>query len=178
MAATWSWRSSATRTDPPARLAVGRVSGVKGLRGGLRLELLTDWPERIAPGARLFVEGEPEPRTVAAVELGGKHPVLTFTGVDTREAAEPFIGRYLEIEPAPLPEGSYYWHQLEGLQVVDTAGSEVGTLVEIFRAGEAEVYRIEGRGGEQLIPAIRDVVREIDLAAGRIVIDYDAEDVR
>lgn len=124
------------------------------------------------------MEGEPEPRTVAAVELGGKHPVLMFAGVDTREAAEPLIGRYLEIEPAPLPEGSYYWHQLEGLQVVDTTGSEVGTLVEIFRAGEAEVYRIEGPAGEQLVPAIRDVVREIDLAAGRIVIDYQAEDVR
>jgi 16S rRNA processing protein RimM len=172
-----SWRSSATRTEPPARLAAARISGVKGLRGGLRLELLTDWPERIAAGARLYVEGEAEPRTVAAVELGGRHPVLLFEGVTTRELAEPLIGRYLEVQAAPLPEGSYYWHQLEGLRVLDVAGTELGTLAEVFRAGEAEVYRVEGAAGELLIPAIRDVVREIDLEAGRMVVDYRPEEV-
>ena len=154
-----------------------RISGVKGLRGGLRLELLTDWPERIATGASLFVEGEAEARTVAEMELGGRHPVLHFEGVTTRELAEPLVGRYLEVEAAALPEGSYYWHQLEGLQVVDVTGTELGTLAEVFRAGEAEVYRVEGASGELLIPAIREVVREIDLTAGRMVVDYRVEAV-
>ena len=140
--------------------------------------LATDWPERIAPGASLFVEGETQPRVVAEVELGGRNPVLVFEGVTTRELAEPLVGRYLEVEPAPLPEGTYYWHQLEGLRVVDLQGAELGTLAEVFRAGEAEVYRVEGVAGELLIPAIRDVVREIDLSGGRIVVDYRAEEVR
>lgn len=173
-----SWRSWATRTEPDARLAVGRISGVKGLRGGLRIELLTDWPEHIDPGAELFLDGDDQPRAVETIERGGRHPIITLAGVTSREAAEALVGRYLEVPAADLPEGSYYWHQLEGLAVVDLDGAELGTLVEVFRAGGAEVYRIEGDGGELLIPGVRDVVREIDLEAGRMIVAYDPEEVR
>jgi len=68
-------------------------------------------------------------------------------------------------------------HQLVGLSVVDEAGAAIGTVVEVFRAGENEVYRIEGPAGELLVPALRQVVREIDLEAGRMVIRYEAEEV-
>lgn len=178
MAGTSSWRSSATKTDNSERLAVARVSGVKGLRGAVRVELLTDWPEHVDVGASLFLEGEAEPRTVVRLESGGRHPAITLSDVTSREAAEALVGRYLEAPAAPLPEGTYYWHQLEGLRIVDPTGAELGILVEVFRAGEAEVYRIEGPGGELLVPAVRDVVREIDLAGGRMVVDYRTEEVR
>ena len=100
-------------------------------------------------------------------------------GIASREAAEALRGRYLETEAKPLPEGSYYWHELEGLRVEDEAGAPMGVVVEVFRAGEAEVYRIEQPdGGELLVPAIHDIVRDIDLAAGRMVVRYAAEEVR
>jgi 16S rRNA processing protein RimM len=60
---------------------------------------------------------------------------------------------------------------------VDEAGAHLGHVVEIFRAGENEVYRIEGPDGELLVPALRDVVRSIDLEAQQIVIRYEAEEV-
>lgn len=104
--------------------------------------------------------------------------MITLAGIEGREAAEAVVGRYLEVVPGPLPEGEFYWHQLEGLTVVDPAGIELGTLVEVFRAGEAEVYRIDGPDGELLVPGVRDVVRGIDLEAGRMVVAYDAEEVR
>ena len=104
--------------------------------------------------------------------------MIVFDGVTSREAAEPLVGRYLEVAAAELPPGSYYWHQLEGLRVTDPDGMELGTLVEVFRAGEAEVYRVEGERGELLVPALREVVREIDLDAGRMVVAYDPEEVR
>jgi ribosomal 30S subunit maturation factor RimM len=66
---------------------------------------------------------------------------------------------------------------LIGLSVADEAGIEVGHLVEVFRAGENEVYRIEGPGGELLIPALRNVVRSIDLEAQRMVVHYETEEV-
>ena len=103
--------------------------------------------------------------------------MLQLEGIDDRAAAERLAGRYLEAEATPLPEGSYYWHQLIGLAVADDAGMEIGTVVEVFRAGENEVYRIEGPSGELLVPALRDVVRSIDLAAGRMVVHYEAEEV-
>lgn len=129
-------------------------------------------------GAQVYLEGEDEPRLILAAEWGSRVPALTLSGVGSREAAETLAGRYLERPSTELPEGSYYWHELEGLLVVDEAGAELGRLVEIFRAGENEVYRVEGEGGELLIPALREVVRAIDVPAGRMIVRYDPEEVR
>lgn len=104
---------------------------------------------------------------------------IGIDGIVSRDAAEALVGRYLETDPSPLPAGTYYWHQLEGLRVEDEAGALLGVVAEVFRAGEAEVYRIEGPdGAELLVPAIRDVVRLIDLETGRMVVRYAAEEVR
>ncbi len=174
MAATSSWRSPPTSE----RLAVARVAAVKGLAGALKIESLTDFPERLAPGAEVFLEGDAEPRRIAEMNWSGRVPTMRLEGVTTREAAASLVGRYLELPTRPLPDGSYYWHQLEGLQVVDASGAMLGELVEVFRAGENEVYRVVGDRGETLVPAIRSVVREIDLAAGRMVVELDSEEVR
>jgi 16S rRNA processing protein RimM len=174
MAVASSWRSSPTTE----RLAVARVTGVKGLRGAMRIEPLTDRPERLAPGEEIYVEGEASPRRIVDVEWGGRIPAITLDGIVTRESAEALKDRYLEVDAAELPEGTYYWHQLEGLQVVDPNGTSLGTLISVFRVGENEVYRVENEAGEELlIPALRDVVREIDLPNGRMTVDYELEDV-
>ncbi len=125
----------------------------------------------------MLLDGEATPRAIAAIERGGRTTVLTLHGVTSREAAEALVGRYLEVSAVPLPPGEFYWHELVGLRAVDPDGAELGEVVEVFRAGGAEVYRIEGPRGELLVPAIRDVIREIDLAAGRIVVAYDSEEV-
>jgi 16S rRNA processing protein RimM len=157
---------------------VARVLGAKGLAGAVHIEPLTDWPERLEAGEAVYLEGEDEPRQILAAEWGSRVPALTLAGIGSREAAEALAGRYLERPRSALPAGSYYWHELEGLRVVDERGADIGRLVEIFRAGENEVYRVEGEAGELLIPALRDVVLSIDLAAGRMVVRYDAEEVR
>lgn len=151
--------------------------GAKGLAGALRIESLTDHPERLAPGASLWLEDETEPRRILEASWGGRAPVLRLEGVADRAAAELLAGRYLECSPSPLAPDAYHWHQLIGLAVTDEAGAELGTVVEIFRAGENEVYRIEGPGGELLVPALRTIVRSIDLDARRMVVRYEAEEV-
>jgi 16S rRNA processing protein RimM len=173
MADTSSWRSSATTE----RLAVARVLGAKGLAGSLRIEALTDHPERLAAGESVWIEDEAEERTILEAGFGGRVPILRLEGISDREAAERVVGRYLEAPASILPPDTYYWHQLIGLAAVDEAGLELGHVVEVFRAGENEVYRIEGPAGELLVPALRDVVRSIDLAAGRILVRYVAEEV-
>jgi 16S rRNA processing protein RimM len=144
----------------------------------VRVEPLSDNPERLRVGALLFLEGEDAARTVLRHEPGGRSPAVTLEGVDSREGAEALVGRYLEVEAAPLPAGTYYWHQLVGLHVIDEAGVPLGSVVEVFRAGENEVYRIEGPAGELLVPALREVVRTIDLDAQLMVVRYEAEEVR
>lgn len=161
------------------RLTVARVLGAKGLAGTVRIEALTDWPEHLSVGSHVFLDGEATARRITAAEWGGRIPAVALEGIVSREAAEKLAGRYLETQAKPLPEGSYYWHQLEGLEVRDPQGRPLGVVRGVFRAGEAEVYRIEqADGSELLIPAIRDVVRGIDLEAGVMVVEYESEEVR
>jgi 16S rRNA processing protein RimM len=163
MGATSSWRSSPTKTE---RLAVARILGAKGLAGGFRVELVTDWPERLEIGGEVFLEDDPEPHRITGIESGGRVPVIHLEGITDRDAADALAGRYLERGAEPLPAGTYYWHQLIGLRVIDEAGTDLGRVVDVFRAGGSEVYRVEGPKGELLVPALERVVRRIDLDAG------------
>jgi 16S rRNA processing protein RimM len=127
----------------------------------------------------VWLDGAPAPTRVDRIEAGGRTLVVYLAGIATREAAEGVVGRYLEMPPRGLPDGAYYWDDLVGLEVRDPRGAVVGELVEIFRAGENEVYRIVGPAGERLVPALKRVVLEIDLAAGRMTVaDDDAIEVR
>jgi len=145
----------------------------------VKVEPLTDWPEHLDVGAVVYLEGDPAPLRIVRAERGGRVPALSFDGIASREEAERLVGRYLEADARPLPAGEYYWHQLEGLDVVDEAGATLGVIREVFRAGEAEVYVVSGTdGSELLVPGIRDVVRSIDLEAGRMVVRYESEEVR
>ena len=145
----------------------------------MRLETLTDWPERIAPGAEVWLDGTSAPTRVDRVEAGGRTLVVYLAGIDNRDAADALVGRYVEMPPHELPADAYYWDDLIGLEVRDPRGAVVGELVEIFRAGENEVYRIVGPAGERLVPALKQVVLEIDLAARRMTVaDDDAVEVR
>jgi 16S rRNA processing protein RimM len=180
MGVTSSSRSFPTPTE--RRLTVGRVLGPKGLKGGVRVELLTDWPERLVSGAELLLDDGTEERRrlrIARIESGGRSFVLYFDGIADRTGAEALTGAYLESPAQPLADGSYYWADLIGLSVVDERGDPVGELVEIFRAGENEVYRIVGAAGERLVPALKSAVLDVDLAAGRMTVaDDDAEEIR
>jgi len=126
----------------------------------------------------VFLEGEDHARAITSVERGGRIPAIRLDDVTTREAAEALVGRYLEAESQTLPAETYYWHEVEGMAVVDESGASIGTVEEIFRAGGAEVYRITRAGRpDLLIAAIRDIVREIDREARRMVIRVPDEDV-
>lgn len=112
-------------------------------------------------------------------EAGRRVPVVRVSGIEHREDAEKLRGRYLEAEARELPTGSYFWHQIVGLQAVDPSGAILGVVKEVFRAGENEVYVIaDADGGEILVPALHSVIRAIDVEGGRIVVDDQSEEVR
>jgi 16S rRNA processing protein RimM len=162
--------SNSRSSQPTDRVAVARISGAHGLRGGLRLEWLTDWPEELAPGSEVWIEGQDTPRRVLALLTGGRTPLLELEAVDSREAAEALVGTFLEVPARKLPPETYWWHEIEGLEVVAEDGTPIGTVAEVFRAGANEVYRVVGPDGERLIPALKQAVVSIDPAAGRMVV--------
>jgi 16S rRNA processing protein RimM len=146
--------------------------GVRGLKGDLRVLSLTDTPERLAVDQLVVVEGEAAPRRITEVGQSKHGPVLRLEGVTDRDAAAALIGRHLLPTEVPdaLPAGTFWWHELEGLEVVTGEGRVIGRLEEVFRAGPNEVYRVLGPEGEILVPALHAVVTDIDLAAGRMTI--------
>ena len=152
--------------------------GAKGLDGRLKVEPLTDRPERLDVGAEVFLEGESVPRAITRVEAPGRVRVVALAGIATREEATRLVGSYLEVEADELPPETYYWHELVGLSVVDASGRSLGTIREVFRAGENEVYRVVGPAGETLIPALRRFVVDLDVKAGRMVVALEAEEFR
>ena len=160
-------------TPAEERVTVGLVRGLHGLGGAVRVEVLSDDPERFAVGSVLFVEGEQRPLHITWSGPAKPGLLVSFAEVSTRESAESLRDRYLEAIPGTrLPEGSYYWHQVRGLAVSTTEGESLGSVVDVFRAGGGEVYVVRGGDrGEVLVPAVRDVVVELDPPAGRMVVD-------
>lgn len=159
------------------RLVVGLVRGIHGLRGAVRVEILSDDPARFRVGSVLHAEGDPGALTVAWVQQDGPGLLVRFRETPTREAADLLRDRYLEAEVPvdALPAGSFYWHEVVGARVVTSDGRELGTVAEIFRAGGSEVFVVRGGAyGEVMIPAVSAIVRELAPRAGRITVDADA----
>lgn len=133
--------------------------------------VLTDFPDRFATTVELLVGEPPVARVVESHRLHQNRLLLKLAGVDDRAAAEELRGALLQVPveaAVELPAGSYYWYQLIGLRVVDESGRELGELVEVLPTGSNDVYVVRGQFGEILLPAIKDVVREVDLAGGRL----------
>jgi 16S rRNA processing protein RimM len=161
------------------RLAVGLVRGIHGLRGAVRVEILTDRPEeRFRPGAVVYREGSEEPLTVTSAHADEPGWLVRFEEIRDRTAADALREAYLESEVLPgeeLARGEYYWHEVIGASVRSTAGEELGTVVDIYRAGAAEVFVVRGEAyGEFDLPAVRAVIRIFAPKRGEIVVDTDA----
>jgi len=156
------------------RLVVGLVRGVHGLRGALRIEVLSDNADRFSVGSVLHAEGSHSPLTVVSAHRDGPGLLVQFAEVADRRAADRLREKYLEAPAsAALPEDSYYWHEIIGCVVQTVAGEALGTVDDIFRVGESEVYVVQGPGGEVLVPAVASVVRELNPRERRIVVDAD-----
>ncbi|MBX3029134.1 MAG: 16S rRNA processing protein RimM [Chloroflexi bacterium] len=164
------------RPADPERLVVAQVRGLHGLKGGVRLEILTDDPARFEPGRALYLEGESAPLTIAWAQEDGPGILVRFAELTDRTSVEPLRERYLEADAPsePLPAGTWYWHQLVGLTATDTSGGPLGRVVDVFRAGGGDVFVVRGPRGEVLVPAVGSVVRELTPAEGRLVVDTDA----
>jgi len=153
------------------RLVVGLVRGVHGLKGAVRVEVLSDNPDRFAVGSVLHLEGDDRPLTILSAHRDGPGMLVRFREVNDRPTADTLRDAYLEAEASDLPTQTYYWHDIEGCAVVTDDGEELGKVTEIFRVGGSEIYVVRGSSGETLVPAVADVVKEIDLAAKRIIVN-------
>jgi 16S rRNA processing protein RimM len=164
-----------TETEPALR--IGRVLKAHGVKGALRIELLTDFPDRFARGAQLEVAGRR--LTVSRAEEQDGTMLVCFDGIDDRDAAERLTGEYCTLpmaEARRLPAGRFYHFQLVGLRVLDAQnGREVGRVAEVLTYDANDVLRVTNGEREVLIPMVRSVVRSITPAEGVITVDLPKE---
>jgi 16S rRNA processing protein RimM len=160
------------------RLVVGRVRGLHGLQGVVRVEVLTDRPEdRFAVGRILHREGHAAPLTIVAAGPVEDGPGwrLQFREVPDRAAAESLREVYLETvvdRDADLEPGSAYWHEVIGTEVRGLDGHVLGTVADVYRVATAEVFVVRGGpAGEFDLPVVRDIVRVFAPERGEIVVD-------
>ena len=165
--------SPATEPTIPGRIAVGRINGIWGMKGHVKVTALSTNPERLKADSVVLLHGRPT-KILEVVSPQG-YPIIRFQGYPDRTAAELLRDAIIEIDEAdlrPLPEDEYYIDDLVGLEVVTTDGEAIGRLTEVLGTGANDVYVVARPGlRDALIPAIGDVVISVDLEAKRMVID-------
>lgn len=189
----------------PDSLIIGEIVGPFGIKGELKVYILTEFPDRFKkleavilvpperPGgkdlgsvaARSARTGTPKPQThiIESVRLHRGLALVKLEGVNDANGAEKLRGYLMTIpieRAKKLKRGEYYLYQIEGLDVYTTAGELVGKLEQVLSMSSNDVYVVRGAGvtdptGELLVPAIKDIVKKIDVEAGRIEIAPPSE---
>ncbi len=167
-------RGSVEESAEPRFLAVGRIAKPHGVLGEVRVELMTDHPERFEWLDAIYV-GEKNPRRVPIVSVRYHQDVvlLKLEGYPTRTEAELLRGELLQVpesEAVPLEDDEYFLYQLIGIEVFTEQGRHLGQLTEILETGANNVFVIDNEGRQYLIPDIPDVIREVDIENRRLVI--------
>ena len=167
----------------PSYLTVARVVRSHGTAGELACQIITEFPQRFRRTRTVYLaEGNDGAPPVARAVEGARivrrghvqQVLLKLEGVDDRNAAEALRGAQIQVpesEAWKLPRGRFYWHQIVGLRVVTTEGRELGTVEQILETGANDVYAVRTPRGELLIPAIKDVVKEISPEHGVMVVE-------
>jgi 16S rRNA processing protein RimM len=150
------------------------VLGAHGIRGELKCRIVTDFPtRRFKRGNTVLIRGEAH--KIQAARIQGATVLLKLEDVSDRDKAAALRGAEVEVpthEAVSLPKGQFYWHQVIGLQVEDiTSHEHLGEVTDIIETGANDVYIVRGQKGEILVPAIKDVVKQIDPEAGRMLIE-------
>ncbi|MBW9118673.1 ribosome maturation factor RimM [Microbacterium trichothecenolyticum] len=162
------------------QLRVGRLVKAHGLKGAIKLELYTDDPEgRFVPGATFTLqvpESSPwhgKPLTVREFKWMNSHPVAFFEGVDDRDAAEGLIRAILwideDIQASPVEQDAWFDHQLVGLDVVRD-GETVGKVARVDHLPAQDLLVVKVRDEEVLVPFVKAIVPEVDVAGGRVIV--------
>ncbi|MBE0696179.1 MAG: 16S rRNA processing protein RimM [Anaerolineaceae bacterium] len=151
----------------PVFLAIGFLRRPHGIKGEIVMDILTDFPERIRTGKKVYVGDEHEPLEIVSLRSHDRALLIRFAGFQTPEEVGRLRNQSVFSKAAELPqlpEGEYYHHQLLGLAVIDEQGKELGILEDILETGANDVYLVKSPAGKELLlPALEDVILDVNL---------------
>ncbi len=165
----------------PHFLVLGRIQRPHGVRGELRLQIITDYPERIADLDVVYIGRDPyDPTSAIGFTVTGtrrhrEQLLVRLEGIDTREEADRYRDHLLMVsleDAIPLEEDEYYTFQIIGAEVLTTDGVSLGTIREVLETGANDVFVVQGGlYGEVLLPDIPTVILEIDIDNRRMTVE-------
>ncbi len=176
-----------SRTDSAAKkLTLARVGKTHGIKGWLRLNSYTEPADNVLQYQEFLVQQDGQWRTLHLDQSRRQADKLLvhFQGYDSPEAARELTGLDLQVEAGQLPalaEGDYYWHQLQGLTVLNLDEENLGSIKTMMATGANDVLVVSPTGQsldkrERLIPWLfGTVVREVDLTGGILIVDWPAD---
>lgn len=165
-------------TPEPSYVVVGRVRRPHGIGGEVRVEVLTDYPERLAEHDYVYLAQRRSPDNVAQYPVESIRPhkeilLIKLGGVEDRDAAEELRGMLVQVplsEAVPLEEGEYYHFQLIGIDVETEEGEWLGRVADVISTGAADVFVVRGPRGEVLLPVIDDVILKLDTDNREVIV--------
>ena len=164
--------------DATAFISIGQIVNTHGTKGEVKVKVFSDSIDRFESVKQVYLApgGNPEDRrllTVTGLRYHKDTVLLTFREIGSMSQAEGLKNAFLQVpeeDLPPLPEGRYYIYQLEGLSVWEKDVC-YGRLTEVLQPGSNDVYVVKDGSREILIPALKSVIREVDLEKGRMEVE-------
>lgn len=164
--------TGSSTSGEPVFLAVGKLRRPHGVRGEMLMDVLTDFPERLAPGVRVLVGEDHKPFVLRSSRRQMEALLVAFQGYDTPETVGSLrnLMVYVRADEIPrLEEGEYYQHELIGMQVVDEDGAAVGMITEIIETAAHDIFVVQTVDQrEALIPMTDQFILKIDVQKGEM----------
>jgi 16S rRNA processing protein RimM len=163
----------------PKYLLLGEILRPHGVKGELRLRLLTDYPERISKLKTVYLGGDPDDPEVKSyrvqhMRMNQDYGLLKLTGIEDRDQADLLRELFVMVDikhAVPLEEDEVYLYQLIGLRVQSDSGEELGVLREVLETGANDVYVVDSPAyGEILIPVTEETIVKTDPEAGVMIV--------
>ena len=170
--------SGGKRIPEPRYLVVGRVLRPHGIRGEVRVEVLTAYPERLPQHTEFYLAAPDTPQVARRYPVEGLRwhrevLLVKLGGCDSRNDAEDLRGMLVEIpieKAVPLEEGEFYLFQVIGVAVETEDGDSLGYVVDVLETGANDVYVVRGPYGEVLLPDIEEVILSLDVDERKMVV--------
>lgn len=155
---------------------VGEIVGIFGVKGELKVRPLSDFPERFAVGATLYLGDAHSPHTITSARLRPGSHILALSGVESANDAERLRGQLLWVPTstlAPLAPDQFYQHDVIGMRVEHVNGAYLGVIADILDSGQNDLYvvRNETTGAEHMLPAVKEFIKQVDVADGVIRVE-------
>ncbi len=164
------------RSNSDKLVAIGRVIKARGIRGELKVKLLSDFPERFKELRCVKLElknGEIKSFKIEKTRIAGHFVIVKLNGIENRDTAETLRGLYLSVpmdEAVPLEKNSFYIFELENMEVFESDGRKIGSVIGVEQYPANDVLVVGTETEDLMIPAVKEFVKKIDVDKRQIIV--------